>query len=86
MRDTRVNGDDEDDVVALADEIGAYLMAHPEAADSLDGIVTWWLDRQRYARARRSVERALERLQADGLVQIRETPAGRIYASARRRN
>ncbi len=85
MPDTPDQGNHDDDVLALAEEIAAYLDSHPDAADSFEGIVTWWLDRQRYARAKRSVERALERLQAHGLVRIDETPAGRIYSSARRR-
>ena len=85
MPDKPVKGNHDNDVLALADEIAAYLESHPDAADSFEGIVTWWLDRQRYARAKRSVEQALERLQARGLVRIDDTPAGRIYSSTRHR-
>lgn len=44
----------------------AYLRGHPRAADTLDGIVDWWLPRQRYETARLRIESALERLVAEG--------------------
>lgn len=43
-----------------------YLRGHPQAADTLDGIVEWWLPLQRYETARLRIERTLERLVADG--------------------
>lgn len=30
-------------VVAVADAIRRYLRDHPNAADTLDGVATWWL-------------------------------------------
>ena len=67
------------------DEIAAYLDSHPDAADSAEGILTWWLARQRYAQTKRNVEQALEYLTEQGLVRIsEERPQGRIYSSAKR--
>lgn len=43
-----------------------YLRGHPQAADTLDGIVEWWLPLQRYETARLRIECTLERLVADG--------------------
>ena len=73
-------------MLALADEIAAYLESHPAAADSAEGILTWWLARQRYAQTKRNVEQALEYLTEQGLVRISEGPRGRIYSSASRRS
>jgi hypothetical protein len=82
---SQVSGTEDDDVEALAAEIATYLERHPDAADSLDGIVTWWLARLRYASAKQSVDLALERLRRRGVVRIDDTPAGKIYSSARRK-
>jgi hypothetical protein len=83
---SHVGESEDDDVEALAAEIATYLEAHPDAADSLEGILTWWLARQRYARTRRSVEFALDRLRRRGVVRVDESPTGKIYSSARRRS
>lgn len=40
----------------------AYLGSRPRAADTLDGIVSWWLPLQRYATARERIEAALAHL------------------------
>jgi hypothetical protein len=60
---------EDDDVAELHREILDYLSAHPKAADTLDGILGWWLPRQRYERARKELLRALEELTARGLVE-----------------
>jgi hypothetical protein len=44
----------------------SYLRGHPQAADTLEGIIEWWLPLQRYETARLRIEDALERLVADG--------------------
>lgn len=46
----------------------AYLRGHPQAADTLDGIVEWWLPLQRYETARRRVENAVEKLVSRGVL------------------
>ncbi len=59
---------DESDQVRLSDEILRYLRTHPQAADTVDGIVMWWLPRQRYEEAMDQVQHALDELVARGLV------------------
>ena len=73
-------------VLALADELAAYLESHPDAADTAEGILTWWLARQRYAQTKLNIEQALKHLTEQGLVRIRDGPHGKIYSSARRRS
>lgn len=79
-----MNGPREAVVLALADEIAGYLDSHPDAADSAEGILTWWLARQRYAQTKRNVEQALEYLTEQGRVRVSEGPHGRIFSSAKR--
>ena len=62
----------------VAAEVLAYLRNHPNAADTLDGIVSWWLPRQRYETERRRIERALDELAARRLVVRHRLPDGEI--------
>jgi hypothetical protein len=74
------------EIVAVARKIRNYLQAHPEAADSLEGIVAWWLTRQRYEESLANVQTALEHLIATGVVSKCTRPDGHIiYSSARKR-
>lgn len=74
MRDERV--------AAVTEAIQAYLARHPLAADSAEGIASWWLG----AGLEVSVEEvctALARLIDQGLVAWRQLPDGRhIYGAA----
>jgi Fe2+ or Zn2+ uptake regulation protein len=71
---------DRDEVAALAAQIRRYLEARPAAADTLDGILRWWLPRQRYTDAAESVQRALDALVAAGVVeQVRRSDGHVIY-------
>lgn len=55
-------------------------MAHPNAADSLEGIAKWWLTRQRFETSVKLVQRALDRLVAQGVLYETTTPGGKsIY-------
>ena len=76
----------EDDCVApIADAIERYLCAHPDAADSLEGIRLWWLTGAAAEEAPDRIRKALERLEAAGVVTWRELPGGQVvYAAARR--
>lgn len=60
---------DGSDMARLSDEILRYLRAHPRAADTVDGIVEWWLPRQRRDEAVDQVQRALDALVGRGLVE-----------------
>jgi hypothetical protein len=62
-----------DDIESIAAEIVRYLEAHPHAADTLDGIRNWWL--QRTPTDFKVVECALKRLVADGVLKL-TTAAG----------
>ena len=58
-----------------------YLHLHPDAADTLEGIVDWWLPQQRYETARSRIESALNRLVDLGLLRTEELPdGGLLYA------
>ena len=49
-------------------EILDYLHAHPAAADTVAGIVDWWLPRQRWETATAAIQRALDDLVTRGVV------------------
>jgi len=50
---------EEQQIKRIAHEIERYLVTHPSAADSLEGVAKWWLTRQRYHDALSIVEEAL---------------------------
>lgn len=52
----------------LRGEILLYLQNNPNAADSLEGIVTWWLPQMYESVDAASVEQVLEQLIAEGRV------------------
>ena len=58
---------DNDDSVDRA--ILAYLEAHPSAADTLEGITTWWLEQLRIQCGIELVSGALERLILSGEIE-----------------
>lgn len=68
----------------LARDIAAYLREHPEAADSVDGIAQWWLQRQRYRIAVDRVKEALHRLEEQGQVERTPNATGVAVYRARR--
>jgi len=52
----------------IAHEILAYLAEHPEAQDTLDGIVQWWLLEQKIRYQTNMVKEVLVQLVSEGLV------------------
>ena len=73
------------DLLHLADAIRHYLAKHPDAADTLEGVVNWWLVRQRYENAVTRVSRALELLVEQGeLTKIQHRGSPPIYKIRRR--
>jgi CTP-dependent riboflavin kinase len=74
------------DIHAIADEIRRYLSAHPDAADSRDGVLRWWLTRQRIEESADAVQRALEYLVSQGKITRKVMQDGTIvYANAARK-
>lgn len=68
----------------LIQRIQAYLLAHPNAADSLEGIAQWWFGEEEGVPNFGQVEDALNELIKSGVVQIRTNVDGTvIYGRAR---
>jgi len=79
--------DREDSAMQLAEEIRDYLAAHPNAADSAEGIARWWLTRRRPPAALTGVVAALEYLERLGLIESQRRQDGEVlYRSARQRD
>jgi hypothetical protein len=53
----------------LGGEIIEYLRTHPEAADSVDGILDWWIPSQPRENKKNELLRALEDLVQQGLIE-----------------
>lgn len=62
----------------IAEDIARYLQAHPDAADSVEGIRQWWLPRVRLEEATAQIEGALEELLERGVVVRQVMPDGTI--------
>lgn len=67
-------------VPQIVAEIGRYILAHPHAADTLDGVTRWWLPSELAQSALTiEVEAALDELMARSLVERRKLPGGWLY-------
>jgi hypothetical protein len=65
----------------IADEILAYLAEHPDARDTLEGIVQWWLLEQEIKKWTAEVQTALADLIDEGLVIEEQGVDARIHYS-----
>jgi Fe2+ or Zn2+ uptake regulation protein len=73
------------DMKATAEEITRYMQAHPNAADTAEGVLRWWLERGEFALAVDHVREALDWLVDEGHVVRRTLQSGAvIYAAAAR--
>ncbi|HBZ30194.1 MAG TPA: hypothetical protein DEO56_06305, partial [Nitrosomonas nitrosa] len=55
------------DIKRLQNVILQYLRSNPDAADTLEGIMNWWLPKQRYEQVNvENVYQALEQLITEG--------------------
>lgn len=53
----------------VAGQVLAYLRAHPSAADTLEGIAGWWLERRRVIVSVETVASAVQHLIEIGVVE-----------------
>jgi hypothetical protein len=63
----------DDELPAVAAEIVRYLRAHPDAADTVDGVARWWLGRDA---ERNAIERAMALLVKRRMVEKHTLPEG----------
>lgn len=64
-------------------ELLGYLARRPEACDTIDGIINWWLYDQRQAIGPETIMAAVRRLVAKGALHEQRGPGGEIlYAAA----
>ena len=69
----------EADKSQIAYEILAYLAKNPDAQDTVDGIVEWWLLAQHIERQIARVKEALDELVRRELIVVRRGKDSRIY-------
>jgi len=81
-----MSGQEPEAVERVLAELRRYLAAHPSATDNAAGIVRWWLHSDPDAAGSLAdIERALERLEAEGVVERVATPNGRVAYRTRPR-
>jgi hypothetical protein len=61
-------------------ELLGYVIAHPEAKDTIDGIEKWWLAKSVCLEEKRKLEKILNLLVSKGWLNGRHSPAGTIYS------
>jgi len=64
-------------------EILDYLARHPQAQDTIEGIIEWWLLEQRIVDSKIAIEKVLEKLVAESLVILRQARDGKVYYGAK---
>jgi hypothetical protein len=75
---------DDEVVRSLARGISRYLSSRPDAVDTADGILRWWLPQLHIDARAEQLQRALDLLVARGVVDSWELPDGRrVYGRAR---
>lgn len=63
---------------ALGESILRYLREHPGAADSLEGIASWWLPQSGHSASHEAVQEALDLLAASRRIARIELADGRV--------
>ena len=76
-------GPQEEPVQMIAQTIRRYLEVNPDAADSAEGIRRWWLPPALAEESPGTVEEALDRLVAAGVITRRPMPDGRVLYAKR---
>jgi hypothetical protein len=76
-------GPEEDPAQVIAHTIQRYVEVNPDAADSAEGIRRWWLPPGLAEESPATVEEALDRLVAAGVISRRPLPDGRVLYAKR---
>lgn len=76
---------DENEVWRVAEQIQAHFAENPLAAESLEGIASWWLLQQRFEEAWITVSNALDLLVEKGVLTRTENAGGNpVYSMSTR--
>lgn len=79
--------EDQIEIARLEDAINRYLTRNPLAADTVEGICSWWLAESGIHATRETVTTALEKMVRSGLIEKSDLHDGReIYALAQRKH
>ena len=70
------------DVQQTADQIECYLKNHPNAADTIEGIIKWWLPGRRIEASNLIVQRALDYLSSKSVIKSNANLDGNIVYSS----
>ena len=73
------SGGDKAGEADMAHQILAYLHANPDAQDTLEGIIEWWLLDQNIKRQSERVKQALAQLTERGLIVARMGTDSRVH-------
>ena len=73
------SGGDKASEANMAHQILAYLHANPDAQDTLEGIIEWWLLDQNIKRQSERVKQALAQLTERGLIVSRMGTDSRVH-------
>ena len=73
-----------DPLTSISTAIRRYVAEHPHAADSVDGVRSWWVPAAAGHVDPRTVERALEQLVSEGVITRRTLPDGTVIYSGSR--
>lgn len=71
--------------VEIPKDILAYLVEHPEAQDTLEGIIEWWVLDQEIKRQSAEVKEAIDHLVSECLLIEKQGADSRIHYRANRR-
>jgi len=75
---THGRASDDEDRQEVKAAVLAYLHRHPNAADTLDGIISWWLPQQRYEIERQHIKRTLGDMVESGQLRCDRLPDGAV--------
>jgi hypothetical protein len=70
----------------LAHDILSYLLTHPAAEDTMEGIVEWWLLEEKIKHRTKEVQRIVDELVQESLVEARKSKDSRIHYRINKRN
>ena len=72
------------EIKSVASQIKAHFLENPQAAETLEGIVRWWLLRQQFNKAWTTVSSALNELVEQGFLRRIKNPGGKVVYSLAR--